>query len=117
MNELNGNIPQQPTVPKMPETQEEKARRLCRENYAEQMETLGYNADGDPIAQKVKKAAKYAPEMVTEQPAGFVPLPWDDPFRPAITIKVAGVDDMTKELERIRKELHSLNEIMKRRKP
>ena len=72
MNELNGNIPQQPTVPEMPKRHE-------------------------------------TPEKVK-------PLPWDDPFQPAVTIKIAGVDDMTKELERIRKELHSLNEIMKRRK-
>ena len=30
------------------ETPEEQARRLCRENYAEQMDAQGYNADGNP---------------------------------------------------------------------
>ena len=29
------------------ETEEERNRRLCRENYAAQMESLGYNADGN----------------------------------------------------------------------
>lgn len=30
------------------ETEEECNRRLCRENYAAQMESLGYDADGNP---------------------------------------------------------------------
>ena len=30
------------------ETEEERNRRLCRENYAAQMESLGYDADGNP---------------------------------------------------------------------
>ena len=29
------------------ETDEERNRRLCRENYAAQMESLGYDADGN----------------------------------------------------------------------
>ena len=29
------------------ETEEERNRRLCRENYAAQMESLGYDADGN----------------------------------------------------------------------
>ena len=41
------NVPDQPSVPPMPETEEEKNRRLCRENYAAQMDPLGYNADGN----------------------------------------------------------------------
>lgn len=41
------------------ETAEEERRRLCRENYAAQLESCGYKADGNPM---LINAAEYAPE-------------------------------------------------------
>lgn len=84
----------------------------------EQLQALGVKIypNGDN-PRRTETPEEYAEGKVQETPEKVKPLPWDDPFRPAITIKVAGVDAITKELERIRKELHSLNEIMKRRKP
>ena len=74
---------------------------ITRENYAAQMEMLGYNASGDPITQKLKQAAKYAPEMITEPPAGFIPLPFSNE---------EALADIVQELKGIRAELAEIKQ-------
>ena len=87
------------------DAEEEERRRLCRANYAAQMEMSGYNASGDPIMQKLKQAAKYAPEMITEPPAGFIPLPFSN--EEALADIVQELKGIRAELEEIKQRLRS----------
>ena len=103
------------------EAPEEQARRLCRENYAEQMDAQGYNADGNPkmVNRHGIPDQRTVPPMPQRAETPERPLPWKEetPKKGMMQIETINIENDTskieKQLEGIKKELHTLNEILK----